>query len=524
MLSIPEQFNVATYFVDRNVHEGRGERIAIECGEQRVTYRELLENTNRLGNALRTLGVRREERVSLLLLDCPEFLYCFFGAIKIGAIAVPTNTLLKPAEHEYILNDSRAKVMFVSEALLPQVEQIPKNKLRYLQHMVVVGESGGSQRLRELMADASPHLAPESTSKDDVAFWLYSSGSTGPPKGCVHLHHDMVVCSELYARNILRMTESDRCYSVARLFFAYGLGNAAYFPLAFGATSILSPERPTPAGIYANIERYRPTLFFSVPTNYAALLAYRRGTGNDFDLSSIGHAISAGEALPAGLFHRFKERFGIEILDALGSTENLHMVTSNLPGEVRPGSSGKVIPGYEVRIVDEQDQPVPVGEIGNLLIKGDSLCAGYWEQPDKTKAAFQGEWFRTGDRYWQDEKGYLWFAGRSGDLFKVSGSYVSPMEVESALAAHPAVQESAVVGREDGDGLLRPAAYVVLNSEYAADDALVRQLQEWVGERLGNFKRPRWVEFVEELPKTSTGKLQRYKLREREMPGSKSQR
>jgi benzoate-CoA ligase len=515
MIHLPEQFNVASYFVDRNVLEGRGGRIALECGEERVTYRQLLERTNRVGNALRGLGVRREERVVFLLLDTPEFHCCFFGGIKIGAVPVPVNTLLKPPEHEYILNDTRARVALVSEALLPEFEAIPRERLRYLEHVIVIGEPRGYPSLRDLMASASPELDAEPTSKDDVAFWLYSSGSTGFPKGCVHLHHDMVVCSELYARGILGITEHDRCYSVARLFFAYGLGNAGFSPLAVGATSILSPDRPVPEGIYANIERYRPTLFFSVPTNYAALLAYQREGNRDVDLSSIRHAVSAGEALPAGLFHRFQERFGIEILDALGSTENLHMVTSNRPGQVRPGSSGKVIPGYEIRIVDDNGHPVPAGEIGNLLIKGDSLCAGYWNQHEKTKEAFEGHWFRTGDKYYQDEDGYLWHAGRSGDVFKVSGSYVSPTEVESVLIAHPAVLEAAVIGREDGDQLLRPAAYVVVNPEFRADEALARELQDWVTQRLGNFRRPRWVEFVNELPKTATGKLQRFKLRER---------
>jgi benzoate-CoA ligase len=324
----------------------------------------------------------------------------------------------------------------------------------------------------------------------------------------------MVVSSELYAQGILGMSESDRCYSVARLFFAYGLGNAGYFPLHCGATTILSPDRPTPAGIYADIEHYRPTLFFSVPTNYAALLAHRRENGSEFDLSSVRHAISAGEALPAPLLERFKQRFGIEILDALGSTETLQMVISNRPGEVRPGSSGKVIPGYEARIVDDQGEPVPPGEIGSLLIKGDSTCVGYWNQHEKTKETFQGHWFRTGDKYYQDEDGYFWYAGRSDDLFKVNGRWLSPTEVESALIAHPAVREAAVVARDDESGLTKPAAYVVVNSNVSPTDAVRRELQDWVGQKIGSYKRPRWVEFLPELPKTATGKLQRFKLRE----------
>ena len=517
MLDLPGQFNVATYFVDRSVSEGRGEKIAIECGDERVSYRDLLERTNRVGNALRGLGVRAEERVFLLLPDTPEFLYCFFGAIKIGAVAVPTNTLLKPHEYEYLLNDTHARIAIVSEILLPQWQQIPRDRLQYLGKTVLVGApTGGFINLRELIAAASPKLdraAP--TSKDDPAFWLYSSGSTATPKGCVHLHHDMVVCSELYAKAILRINEHDRCYSVAKLFFAYGLGNAGYFPLAVGATSILSPHRPTPENVYADIERYRPTLFFSVPTNYAALLAHHRDDGREFDLSSIRHAVSAGEPLPAALFERFKQRFGVEILDALGSTETLHMITSNLPGEVRPGSSGKILPGLEARIVDDQDRDVASGEIGTLLMKSDATCSCYWNKHEKTKNAIMGHWFRTGDKYYQDEDGYLWYAGRADDLFKVNGRWVSPAEVESALISHPAVLEAAVVARKDENDLEKPAAYVVLNKDFHPGPPLAGELQDLVAEKLGAYKRPRWIEFLPELPKTATGKLQRYKLRNR---------
>jgi len=520
LIHLPDIFNVATHFVDRNVQEGRGAKVAIECGDVRVTYQELLENTNRAGNSLLALGVRPEERVLLLLLDTPEFLYSFFGAIKIGAVAVPVNTQARPHDYEYILNDCRARVALVSEALLPHVESIPKERLRYLQEIVVVGELAENtatrnyHSLRKLMETASRRLEAASTSKDEPAFWLYSSGSTGASKGCVHLHHDMVVCCELYAKGILNMNERDRCFSVARLFFAYGLGNAGYFPLGCGATTILDPVRPVPSSIYADIEKYRPTLFFSVPTNYAALLEYHREDGREFDLSSVRHAISAGEALPAPLFQRFKERFGIEILDSLGSTETLQMVIANRPGEAKPGSSGKLIPGYEARLVDERGNDVPLREIGDLLIKGDSTCAGYWNKHEKSKEVFAGEWFRTGDKYYQDEEGYFWYAGRANDLFKVNGLWLSPAEVESALISHSAVREAAVVAREDKDGLTKPAAYVVLNSQTGPSEQLVQELQELVGQKIGGYKRPRWIEFLPEIPKTATGKLQRFKLRE----------
>jgi benzoate-CoA ligase family protein len=516
LITLPRTFNVAAHFVDRNVLEGRGSKIAIECGDEQISYGQLLQQTNRVGNTLRRLGINAEGRVALLLLDGPEFLYCLFGTIKIGAVAVPFNTLLQPDEYEYLLNDTRAQVLVVNESLLAQVKQRSRDRLRHLREVVIVGEgqSGEGLRLRELMHSASPELDAALTSRDDAAFWLYSSGSTGPPKGCIHLQHDMVVSSELYAKRILGMNENDRCYSVARLFFAYGLGNAGYFPLYCGATTILNPARPTPASIYADIERYRPTLFFSVPSNYAALLAHHREDGREFDLSSIRHAISAGESLPAPLFERFKQRFGVEILDALGSTETLQMVISNRPGEVKPGSSGTIIPGFEAKIVDDHGQPVAQGEIGTLLVKADSTCIGYWNQHERSKDSFEGHWFRTGDKYYQDEDGYFWYAGRADDLFKVNGRWLSPAEVESALISHPAVREAAVVAREDDSGLTKPAAYVVVNSSYIASQELARDLQDWVARKNGHYKRPRWIEFLPELPKTATGKLQRFKLRE----------
>jgi benzoate-CoA ligase family protein len=528
LITLPETFNVATHFVDRNVQEGRGAKVAIECGEERVTYQQLLENTNRTGNALRALGVRPEERVLLLLLDTPEFLYSFFGAIKIGAVAVPVNTQAKPQDYEYILNDCRARVAIISEPLLGHLQALRKEKLRYLQEIVVseVKQNPRSQdrpsddhhSLENLIHCSSPELPAALTSKDEPAFWLYSSGSTGASKGCVHLHHDMVVCCELYAKGILKMNEGDRCFSVARLFFAYGLGNAGYFPLGCGATTILSPVRPVPATIYADIERYRPTLFFSVPTNFAALLAHHREDGREFDLSGVRQAISAGESLPASLFHRFKERFGVEILDSLGSTETLQMVIANRPGEAKPGSSGKIIPGYEAKIVDEHGHVVAPNEIGDLLIKGDSTCSGYWNKHEKTKETFVGDWFRTGDKYYQDHENYFWYAGRSNDVFKVNGQWLSPAEVESALIAHPAVREAAVVAREDHDGLTKAAAYVVVNAEFTPSEELSRELQELVGQKIGGYKRPRWIEFLSEIPKTATGKLQRFKLRELQDP------
>jgi benzoate-CoA ligase len=511
-LGIPERFNAAVHFVDRNVADGRGGKVAVECGDERVTYGELLSRVNQTGNALRDrLDVRREERIVLVLLDGPAFLYTFFGAIKIGAVPVPVNTLWKPHDFRHVLNDSRARVLVVSEELLPQIDAIPRSDLTHLKQMVVVRTAGG---LDEFLRGASSELAAVDTSRDDAAFWLYSSGSTGAPKGCVHLQHDMAVCAELFAKGVLGVSERDRCYSVAKLFFAYGLGNAGYFPLAVGGTSILWPGPPTPQNVYAVVERHRPTLLFSVPTSYAMLLAAKTDRQSDFDLSSVRLAVSAGEALPPALYERFKARFGIDILDGIGSTEALHMFISNRPGAIRPGSSGVVVDGYAARLLDDEGRAVDGADIGNLWIRGDSVCACYWNQHEKTKSTIEGHWIRTGDKYTVDGDGFYWYSGRSDDMMKVGGLWVSPIEVENALIAHAAVRECGVVAREDGDRLTKPAAFVVLQTDVEGSPALAKELQDFVRSRLADYKRPRWVEFVAELPKTATGKIQRFKLRE----------
>jgi acyl-coenzyme A synthetase/AMP-(fatty) acid ligase len=529
-LGIPATFNAATWFVDRHVAEGRGSKIAIECGDVRVSYEDVLRNVNRAGNALRArYGVRPEERVLLLLLDGPAFAYAFFGAIKIGAVPVPLNTLWKTADYEYVIRDSRAGVIIVSPELMPQIERVSAAVRRAVRHVVVTPFHDGD----------APELEAEPTSRDAPSHWLYSSGSTGAPKGCVHLQHDMVLCSELFAKGVLGILPSDRTFSVAKLFFAYGLGNALFFPLSVGATTILWPGAPTPQNVYAVIEKHRPTLFYSVPTSYGMLLAHERravdargelveprakagssfdelrtsGSVPDFDLSSMRIAVSAGEALPPALYERFKQRFGVDILDGIGSTEAGHMFISNRPGHIRPGSSGLIVEGYAARILDDSGQPVPTGEIGNLWIEGDSVCAGYWNQHEKTKNTIEGRWLRTGDKYTLDADGYFWYAGRSDDMLKVGGLWVSPIEVENALVAHPAVLECGVVGREDHDTLVKPMAFVVLREGVTATPALAKELQQFVRERLAEYKRPRWVEFLSELPKTATGKIQRFRLR-----------
>jgi benzoate-CoA ligase family protein len=509
-------FNAAAYFVDRHVTEGRGSAIAIECEERRVSYASLHEQVNRTGSAMRTeLGVRPEERILLLLLDGPEMVFAFFGAIKIGAVPIPVNTLWTPADYEFVLQDSRAVAAVVSASLYPRIADVVP-KCPCVRHVVVVGAvpNGETLDFDTMIGRASPNLEAERTSRDAPAFWLYSSGSTGHPKGCVHLQHDMVVCAEGYARGVLGIEASDRCFSVAKLFFAYGLGNAMYFPLAVGATSILWPGQVAPAVVYDLIERYRPTLFFSVPTHYAMLLAYH-GDGGEFDVSSIRCAVSAGEALPPAVFERFRERFGLEILDGIGSTEALHIFISNRRGSVRPGSSGIPVAGYDAKLVGEDGAPVARGEVGSLLIRGDSTCAFYWNRHELTKSTIEGHWIRTGDHYYQDEDGYYWFTGRSDDMLKVGGLWVSPTELEHALLEHPSVLACGVVGRPDQDGLAKPLAYVVARKDIDPTPALAAELQQFARTRLADYKRPRWVEFVDALPTTATGKVQRFKLRER---------
>ncbi|HWC17663.1 MAG TPA: benzoate-CoA ligase family protein [Terriglobales bacterium] len=516
LTQLPAVFNATSHFVDRHLTEGRAKKIAIECGDEKVTYSQLAERVNRAGNALKSLGVHREQRVALLLLDTPDFAYCFFGAIKIGAVAVPLNTLLTASDYEYLLNDSRTEVVIVSAPLLSRLQAIPSEHLQYLKTIVVAGDVlPGFASLGSLMNASSAELKSESTCKDDAAFWLYSSGSTGKPKGCVHLQHDMVVSAESYGKAVLGVRETDRLFSVAKLFFAYGLGNGLYFSLAVGATSILWPGTPSPANVIAVIERYRPTLFFSVPSNYAALLSYRaNGQERELDFSSVRWAVSAGESLPESIYQRFAKNFGVQILDAIGSTEALHMFIANRPGANRPGSSGQVIPGFEARILNESGQPVPDGEIGNLFIKGDSICSHYWNQHERSKDTIQGHWLRTGDKYYRDQDGYYFYVGRSDEMLKVKGMWVSPIEIENALLDHPAVQEAAVVGFADDDDLTKPAAFVAVRSGFDESEQLSQSLMAFLKQRLAPHKCPHKLEFVKELPRTATGKVQRYKLRE----------
>jgi benzoate-CoA ligase family protein len=509
--SLPAEFNVATWFVDRNVSEGRGAAPAFRYEGLTLSHSDVQELANRTGNALRALGVAPEDRVLLLCLDAPEFVGAFWGAIKIGAVAVPVNTLLRADDWLYCLEDSRAKAVVVSAPLLAAAAPA-LSRARSVRHVLVAGGDPGSyDSYYQGLERASPTLEAARTNRDEPAFWLYSSGSTGVPKAAVHLHHDMVVCAETFARHVLGIRATDVVFSAAKLFFAYGLGNAGYFPASVGAQAVLFPHRVTPAAAFEVIAQHLPTLFCATPALYAGMLAHPEAARAD--LGSLRMCVSAGEALPADLFTRWRDRFGVEIIDGIGTTEALHMFLSNRAGAVRPGSSGLPVPGYEAAIVDDEGRPVARGEIGNLRVKGDSIMAGYWNQHEKTKATLFGGWIATGDKYYEDEDGYYWYCGRSDDMLKVSGAWVSPIEVEAALVSHPAVLQAAVVGDRDGEGLVKPRAFVVLKESFAASGALAEELKAFVKGRLAPYKYPRWIEFRTELPMTATGKIQRFKLR-----------
>lgn len=515
---LPDQFN-ASALLDGNLREGRGARPAIYYQDQTFTYAQIAELANRVGNGLRELGVELEQRVALLLLDSPEFAAAFFGGMKIGAVPIPINTSLRPTDYVYMLNDSRARVVLISAEVWPTVQGVLP-ELKYVRHIVVVGllraghaESATLHDFERWVGQAPAQLEAAETSKDDSAFWLYSSGSTGFPKGCVHLHHDMSYCIEYYAKNILDIQESDITFSAAKLYFAYGLGNNLYFPFSVGASAVHYPGRPLAEDMFKVVQQYRPTIFFGVPTLYASMLALPDAEKR-FDFSSVRVCVSAGESLPGELLRRWQDKFHVGILDGIGSTEILHIFISNRPDAIRPGSTGLLVPGYEALITDEHGHAVQTGEIGNLLIRGESIAAQYWNKHEKTKETINGHWIHTGDKYSQDADGYFWYAGRSDDMLKVSGQWVSPVEVEAALIAHPAVLESAVVGAMDADELLKPKAYVVLHDGYKPGESLANELKTFVKERLAPFKYPRWIEFVDELPKTATGKIQRFKLRE----------
>jgi len=515
---LPDTYNLVDHFVTRHITEGRGESTAIIAGDRRFTYSDIAEQTNRLGNGLLDLGVELEQRVLLLLPDTPEFAVAYFGTMKIGAVAVPTNTALRASDYAYFLEESRAKVAIVDAALFDEFRQaLPRQ--RYCRNVIVRGGSAeGCTDWEQLLERSSPDLEMAPTSKEDAAFWLWTSGSTGRPKAAVHLHQDWAHCCESYARGVLGIRADDITFSTSKLFHAYGLGNGLMFPFHVGATTILHADKPRPKAILEVAQSQRPTLFFSVPTLYAAMLEEAE-RNRDSGLTSVRLAVSAAEPLPAEIFRRWKERFGVEILDGIGSTEVLHIYLSARAGNVRPGSTGQAVPGYELALVDLAGQPAPPGAIGDLLVAGPSTAPCYWNRRALTQDRMRGRWFFTGDKYSVDEDGYYWYAGRSDDMFRVSGQWVSPIEVECTLIEHPCVLEAAVIAFEEQTGIVTPMAFVVLRNGYSTGAELARELQDFVKQRITPYKYPRHVAFLNELPKTAAGKVMRYRLREMSRTG-----
>ena len=502
-------FNLAVPMIDRHLDEGRGDKVAICTVDGDVTYAELAERVNRCGNALLGNGLAPGQRLAMVVKDCPAFIYLFYGAIKAGIVPMPLNTLLRTPDYQFIIEDSGGDGLVYSPEYAAEVEPAIA-AASHIPSLIIMTE--GADGLDGMIKGASPSLDPAPSTADGECFWLYSSGSTGRPKGVVHHQRDALVQAELYGTGILAMDENDSVFSAAKLFFAYGLGNAMNFPLWVGATAVLSDRIPSPDMTFEMIEQFRPTIYFGVPTLYAAQLrALESATP---DLGSLRLTVSAGETLPADIYRRWIERTGVTVLDGWGSTECTHIVISNRQDDHRPGSSGRTVPGYEARLVDDDGNDIPDGEIGRLLIKGQSICAQYWNQPEKTAATIKDGWIDTGDTYIRDPDGWFTYCGRSDDMIKVGGIWCSPAEIEARLIEHPSVLEAAVVGRADDEELTKPEAFIILNDPADAGDALSEALLEHCKSGLARYKYPRWIHFVEELPKTATGKIQRFQLRQ----------
>jgi benzoate-CoA ligase len=510
---IQEPYNVTSKLIDETVAKGFGDKVFVYYKDEKYTYREMQSLINRVGNALYLLGVHMEEKVVLVMYDSPEAIASFYGAIKIGAVPVPVNYQYSSDDFRYLLNDSRARTIITHEDFADEIDGW-REKLRYLENTIVLGQKTKSYQtgFHDIVDRCSDQLDAAYTSYDDAAIWNYTSGITGIPKAAVHLQHDVFTSLDNYAKGILGINQDDIIFSGYKFFFAYGLGNSFIYPPGVGAGVVLLPEKSTAEMVLTTINRYQPTVFFGAPRLYTGILEIKDAE-KKYDLSSLRLCISSLEALPKDIFYQWKERFGLEILDGIGSTELMHIFISNRPGDVRPGSSGKVVPGYTAKIVDDDGNEVPDGEVGNLQVKGESMAAFYHRQHDKSKSAMLGEWFNTGDRYYRDSDGYYYYYGRGDDMLQVGGIQVSPIEIENTLASHPAVQEIAVVPKEDEKGVIRPKAFIVLKDGYEPSEELAEQLQEYAKKSIASYKYPRLIEFIRELPKTTTGKIQRYKLR-----------
>ncbi len=510
---VDRPFNLTAACIDAHIEAGLASRPAIRAAGTTLTYGDLAELVARAAGMLRDLGIEREDRCALILRDGPEFIATFLGAVRIGAVPVPFSTLLMPPEIRYQLANCGAKLVIASDDVIPRVDEARAGLPRPLA-LVGTGDAvpRGWLSYGEIVRTAERVTATAATGEDDWCFWQYSSGTTGRPKAVVHTQRGAAFPREGHGRHVVGITSDDRSFSVSKLFFSYGLGSSLLIPLQAGAAVVLEPARPSPEIVFDLIARERPTIVYAVPTAYAAALAYAE-EGHPCDLSSVRLCISAGEALPAPVYERWRRRFGVEIVDGIGSTEVGYIAISNVPGHVRPGTSGRVVPGYEAKVVDPDGAPVPGGEVGDLWIRGGSTSAYYWRDRERTHRTYRGDWIVTGDKYRIDGDGCFTHAGRSDDMLKVGGIWVSPIEVEACLIDHPAVLEAAVVGRADRDALVKPCAYVVLREGRDPSAELALELQAFVKDRLSAFKRPRWIEFTTELPKTGTGKIQRYRLR-----------
>ena len=513
-MAAARDYNAAVDFVDRNVAEGLGAKTACIDPFRNLTYDEMRDAVARVGPMLTRMGIERESRIAMIMLDTVDFPVLFWGAIRAGIIPVLLNTRLTVDQYRFLLDDSRAKVAFVSTALLATVQEAAQD-LPWLKGIVVVGGGpDGVPRFERLLSAENEGSAPARTSSDEVAYWLYSSGTTGNPKGVMHVHSSPMTMARAAGQDRIGIREDDVVFSAAKLFFSYGLGNAILCPMSVGATSIFYPERPTPQTVFETLRGYHPTMLYAVPTLYAAMLADPECTPQNGS-KKLRLCFSAGEALPPHVGKAWKKRFGLDIVNGVGSTEMGHLFVTNLPGAVEYGTAGRAVKGYDLRLVDERDCEVADNEMGELLVRGDTAALGYWNQRDKSRRTFEGEWTRTGDKYMRRPDGVYIFCGRTDDMFKVSGIWVSPTEVEAALIAHPRVAEAAVVPLEDGDGLIKPKAFVVLKEGEGTSlrRALHDELKVHVKRSIGPWKYPRWIEFVDQLPKTASGKIQRHLLR-----------
>lgn len=512
MNDLPLTYNAAN-ILEHNL-ESRANKIALYSPSRNLTFGEIVAEANQVANALKSAGVRPGEMVGLLALDGPEWVTSFFGTLKIGAIHIGMNTLLTAEEYLYMLQDSRARILIVQDAIYPTIAKI-REQASFLEHVIVIGDAPDEAPSYTIwIADQPTTCDIFPTHREDHATLNYSSGTTGQPKGILHAHKDLILTSVLWGQNVLGLTEADRTFALAKLFFTFGTGGNLLMPFSVGASTVLYAGSPRdPKQVLGMIDQFEPTIFYNAPTGYAMTMAMPNFT-QEYNLSSLRLCVSAGEALPEPIWQQWKERMGLDIIDGIGATEVYHIFLSNRPDDIRPGSSGKPVPGFDMRVVDDEGNDVPQGEIGNLILKGESIALSYLHQYERSKQTFRGEWFFTGDKYYVDADGYYHHAGRADDMLKVGGIWASPMEIESTLMSHDAVLECAVVAQTDQSDLVKPKAYVVLKDGVNATPEMEEALITFCREQMASYKRPRWIEFVNELPKTATGKIQRFKLRD----------